>query len=93
MLNGEISPKSVYISFNNNTNVKIFQILSIYTILDGLSLKTISRYCPFKYICKNWQEKELYPPYAGTRKMACNSSRTINLIAYQYPATPVPHEQ
>ncbi len=32
---------------NNNTNFKFFFILSIYTIWDGLSLKTISRYCPF----------------------------------------------
>ncbi len=40
--------KSVYIFVNNNTNVKIFWILSIYTIWDGLSQKTISRYCPFK---------------------------------------------
>jgi hypothetical protein len=31
-LNGIISPKIVYISFNNNTNFNIFQILSIYTI-------------------------------------------------------------
>ncbi len=31
-LNGEISPKSVYISFNSNTNFKIFSILSIHTI-------------------------------------------------------------
>ena len=29
-------------------NFKSFWILSIYTIWDGLSLKTISRYCPFK---------------------------------------------
>jgi hypothetical protein len=29
-------------------NFKFFWILSIYTIWDGLSLKTISRYCPFK---------------------------------------------
>ncbi len=29
-------------------NFKIFQIPSVYTIWDGLSLKTISRYCPFK---------------------------------------------
>jgi hypothetical protein len=28
-------------------NFKFFLILSIYTIWDGLSLKTISRYCPF----------------------------------------------
>jgi len=33
---------------NNNTNFKFFLILSIYTIWDGLSQKTISRYCPFK---------------------------------------------
>jgi hypothetical protein len=29
-------------------NFKIFQIPSVYTIWDGLSFKTISRYCPFK---------------------------------------------
>jgi hypothetical protein len=29
-------------------NFKIFQIPSVYTIWDGLSSKTISRYCPFK---------------------------------------------
>jgi hypothetical protein len=29
-------------------NLKFFWILSVYTIWDGLSLKTISRYCPFK---------------------------------------------
>ncbi len=28
-------------------NFKIFQIPSVYTIWDRLSLKTISRYCPF----------------------------------------------
>jgi hypothetical protein len=42
--------KSVYISVNNNTNFKIFWILSIYTIWDGLSQKTISRYCPFNTV-------------------------------------------
>jgi hypothetical protein len=45
-LNGKISPKSVYISVNNNTKLKFFLILSIW---DGLSLKTISRYCPFNH--------------------------------------------
>ncbi len=30
-------------------NFKIFQIPSVYTIKDGLSLKTISRYRPFKF--------------------------------------------
>jgi hypothetical protein len=29
-------------------NFKIFQIPSVYTLWDGLSLITISRYCPFK---------------------------------------------
>jgi hypothetical protein len=29
-------------------NFKIFWIPSVHTIWDGLSLKTISRYCPFK---------------------------------------------
>jgi hypothetical protein len=47
-LNGEIRTKSVYISVNNNTNFKNFWILFIYTEWDGLSQKTISRYCPFK---------------------------------------------
>ncbi len=58
------------ISFNNNTNVKIFQILSIHTIQNGLSQKTISRYCPFKLfltisqilnligLCKSVDEKK-----------------------------------
>jgi hypothetical protein len=31
-------------------NVKFFLILSIYTIWDGLSQKTIARYCPFKLL-------------------------------------------
>ncbi len=48
-LNGEISTESVYNSVNNNTNLKKILILSIYTIWNRLSLKTISRYCPFKY--------------------------------------------
>ncbi len=49
-LNGEISPKSVYISVNNNTNKKNSKILSIYTIWDRLSQKTISRCFPFKNV-------------------------------------------
>jgi hypothetical protein len=40
--------KSAYISVNNNTNLKKIYILSIYTIWERLSQKTISRYCPFK---------------------------------------------
>ncbi len=40
--------KSVNISVNNNKNSKYFQIHTYYTIWDGLSEKTISRYCPFK---------------------------------------------
>ncbi len=48
-LKGEIITKSVYISLNNNTNLKSFQILSIYTIWDGIAKKTISRYYPFKF--------------------------------------------
>ncbi len=39
-LNGEIGTKSVYISVNNNTNLKISTILSIDTIWDRLSQKT-----------------------------------------------------
>jgi hypothetical protein len=48
MLNGEISTESVDISVNNNMHFNKIEILSIYTIWDRLSLKTISRYCPFK---------------------------------------------
>jgi hypothetical protein len=57
-LNGEISSESVYISVNNNTNLKKNLILSIYTIWDRLSLKTISRYCPT-------MESPVLPAYAG----------------------------
>ncbi len=46
-LKGEISTEVMYFSGNNNTNFKKVQILSIYTIWDRLSLKTITRYCPF----------------------------------------------
>jgi hypothetical protein len=47
-LNSKINTESVYISVNYNTNFKKFLILSICTIWDRLSLKTISHYCPFK---------------------------------------------
>jgi hypothetical protein len=48
-LNSEISTKSVYISVNNNTNLKIYKIRSIYTIWDRLGQKpSHTRYCPFK---------------------------------------------
>jgi hypothetical protein len=43
--------KSVYISVNKNTNLNLFKILSNYIIWDRLSQKTISRYCPFKFLC------------------------------------------
>jgi hypothetical protein len=43
--------KSANISVNNNTNLKKIYVLSIYTRWDGLSQKTISRYCPFKEEC------------------------------------------
>jgi hypothetical protein len=39
--------KTVYISVNN-LNLKFFHITSLCIIWDGLSLETISRYCPFK---------------------------------------------
>ncbi len=45
-LNGE-KYVQLYIP-DNNTNFKMFLILSIYIIWDGLSLKPISRYCLFK---------------------------------------------
>ncbi len=40
--------KSVNISVNYNTNLKFFFIRTYYTIWDGLSQKTVSRYCLFK---------------------------------------------
>ena len=49
--------KSAYISVNNNTNLKKFCVLSIYTRWDGLSQKTISRYCPFKLDMKPAKKK------------------------------------
>jgi hypothetical protein len=42
--------KSVHISVNKNKNFKILLILSIYTLWDGLSLKTIALYCSFKQL-------------------------------------------
>ncbi len=42
---------SVYISVNKNTNFNFLKIIFIYTIWNGLSLKTNSRYCPFKSFC------------------------------------------
>jgi hypothetical protein len=42
--------KSVNISEDNNMNYNFFYILTNYTIWDGLSQKTISRYCPFKRV-------------------------------------------
>jgi hypothetical protein len=48
-LNGEKRTESVDISVNNNMNFKKIEILSIYTIWDRLSLKTISRYCPINF--------------------------------------------
>ena len=47
-LKGDFRPKSAIISKNTNTKKKNFYILSNYIIRDGLSQKTISRYCPFK---------------------------------------------
>ncbi len=40
--------KRLLVCSPKNTNLKFFWILSIYTVWDGLSQKTISRYCPFK---------------------------------------------
>ncbi len=45
------NPNSVDIKESNfllNTNFNIFKVLSIYITWDGLSQKTISRYCLFK---------------------------------------------
>ncbi len=48
MLNGDFNPKSAIISKTTNTKKKFFKILTNNIIRDGLSQKTISRYCPFK---------------------------------------------
>jgi hypothetical protein len=47
-----------YISVNNNTNFNFFSgfFLSTLHIWDGLILKTISRYCPFKYTYKVYND-------------------------------------
>ncbi len=47
-LNGDFNPKSAIISKNTNTKKIFFEILTNNIIRDGLSQKTISRYCPFK---------------------------------------------
>jgi hypothetical protein len=49
-LNSDFKPKSAIISINTNTKKKNFLILTNYIIRDGLSQKTISRYCPFKQL-------------------------------------------
>jgi hypothetical protein len=50
-LNGDISTKSMNISVNNNTNNIFFlSFQTTYTIWDGFSQKTISRYCPLKHV-------------------------------------------
>jgi hypothetical protein len=49
-LNGDFNPKSAIISINTNTKKKICWIPNNYIIRDGLSQKTISRYCPFNCI-------------------------------------------
>ena len=49
-LNGDFSPKSAIISKNTNTKNFFLKILTNNIIRDGLSQKTISRYCPFKAI-------------------------------------------
>jgi hypothetical protein len=51
------TPKDIIICISlliiNNTNFKNFWILSIYTLWDGFSQKTISCYCPFKMHSQN----------------------------------------
>jgi hypothetical protein len=49
-LNGDFNPKSVIISIHINMKKKKKFNLTNYIIRDGLSQKTISRYCPFKQI-------------------------------------------
>ncbi len=47
-LNGNFNPKSAIISRNTNTKNLFLKILTNNIRRDGLSQKTISRYCPFK---------------------------------------------
>jgi hypothetical protein len=42
--------KRVYIIVNNNTNFDLLKILFVYIIWNGLSQKTISRYCPLSLL-------------------------------------------
>ncbi len=47
-LNRDFNPKSAIVSINTNTKKKNCLDSYHYIIRDGLSQKTISRYCPFK---------------------------------------------
>jgi hypothetical protein len=83
--------KSVNISENNNTNKIFLKILTNYTIWDGLSQKTISRYCPFKQLERklikvrvsrdyqywNWPEARGLWLWGRTRGTTCRSFRRL----------------
>jgi hypothetical protein len=56
-LNGKISTKTVYISVNNNSNFKIFLILSIYAIWDRLSQKPSHATAPLMgFLLRNYAD-------------------------------------
>ncbi len=58
--------KSVYISVNNNTKFNFLKILFIFTICNGLSQKTISRYCPFEAVLCKDENMSIYVYFAAT---------------------------
>ncbi len=67
----------MYISVKNNTNFKKFLFLSIYTIWDRLSLKTISRYCPFKPLVCASRSSERYAVVSKGRDRCLSGSSAL----------------
>ncbi len=65
------------ISENNNTNKIFFLILANYTIWDGLSQKTISRYCPFKIMQSVIYGKKYFNFSKYFLYIICNSGAVV----------------
>jgi hypothetical protein len=62
-------------------NFKVFQISSVYTIWDGLSLKTISRYCPFKLLRAPGCNKG--PTSIGDKKYKSATNLSVKSIGFR----------
>ncbi len=62
----------------------IIQILSNYTIWDGLSQKTISRYCPF-----NPKPESALSPKSGTLDLASAETQTSIRLASHLVSVPI----